>query len=155
MRARGSAPSSVKVILSCLFGDDIKRWLCAEPSRKWASNCLLCKHSVLLGDFDGLVSASIGGRVCHELGVTALLQALKPEYRRFDSFSHCQESMILKHRSFLVAESFCDLLTLLVSQDNAVKRCVIGNILFPPSVLDVTSWVYHLDRLTLWKAQAS
>lgn len=149
MRKSKIQDSSVKVILSCLFGDDIKGWLCAEPSRKWASNCLLCKHSVLLGDFDGLVSASIGGRVCHELGVTALLQALKPEYRRFDSFPYCQESMILKHRSFLVAESFRDLLTLLVSQDNAVKRCVIGNILFPPSVLDVTPWVCHLDRLTL------
>ena len=109
------------VIRTTFLLDNIKHRLGTEPTGLFRSDGLVCVCCVLVIDFRRFVAAASGGGIRHELRVTALLQAHKPEHGRFDASADGQEPVVLKESGLFASQCACNLFAFLGGQDDAVE----------------------------------
>lgn len=70
----------LQIVCTTLLLNDIEHRLGTEPSGYWRSNSLIRECCIFIIDLYGFVTTASGSSVCHQLRMTAFLEAHEPEY---------------------------------------------------------------------------
>ena len=80
----------LQIICTTLLLNNIKHWFATEPARYRCSNSLVCESCIIVIDFYSLVTSASSSGICHQLRVTAFLEADEPEYCGFNGVADRQ-----------------------------------------------------------------
>ena len=85
----------LQIICSALLFNNVERRLSAEPASSRGSNGLICVCCVIVVDLYSLLASASGSSICHQLRMTALLEAQEPEHCGFNGSADREKAMIL------------------------------------------------------------